>query len=160
MKDSFYAQITFTLLLSELTYAFSLLRELAHKGQLVDNEAALRLPMNSAQLQRILDANPNLRNVLERNNEDSLLQYTAVAEMKERSRMRQSIMHTQQVIGEGVLEVEARVDKEEGNTGTAPTRRQQHLGDSTKSQGSRLVVFSDQSDKGWVVIVHVELATR
>jgi len=96
MKDSLYDQIKMSLLLSELTYALSLIRELGRKNQLEgdDNMTALKIPLNAAEFQRIIQNNPQLTSIFESQNEDATMQFSAVDEMKENERklMRRSIM--------------------------------------------------------------------
>ena len=96
MKDSLYDQIKMSLLLSELTYALSLIRELGRKNQLEgdDNVTALKIPLNATEFQRIIQNNPQLTSIFESQNEDATMQFSAVDEMKENERklMRRSIM--------------------------------------------------------------------
>ena len=136
-EESLYELIKLTLLGSELTYAVSLMRELARRNQLEgegNNEAALKLPMNPIEFQRLIEANPQLAGVFEGQNEDAALQFSAVDSMKKRNEnmkamtktMRESVRNFQTEVGEG------------------------HLPSGDKSfQGSRLVYFSDQDDKGY-----------
>lgn len=143
MKESLYDHIKLSLLASELTYAVSLMRELGRRKQLDeedDNEAALRLPMDATEFQRIIDANPKLARVFEGQNEDAALQFSAVDTMKERNlkamtkTLRASIRNFQNVVGEGALA---------GATGEAVSV------DSDAFRRSELVVFDDQADKGY-----------
>lgn len=78
MKESLYDQIKLSLLLSELTYALSLVRELARRNQLDgdDNEAALQLPMSASEFQRIINNNPKLTSIFEGQNEDAAMQFS------------------------------------------------------------------------------------
>lgn len=142
MKESLYDQIKLSLLGSELTYAVSLMRELARGEQLDgegNNEAALKLPINAAEFQRIIGDNPKLAGVFEGQNEDAALQFSAVDEMNERnvkakamangrtSNFRTSIRNLQEELGEGIL-----------------------TGSKTKEvASSSLVYFNDQADKGY-----------
>ena len=86
MKESLYEQIKLTLFLSELTYAVSLIRELARQKQLNgdDNEAALKIPLNAAEFQRIIKGNPKLAAIFMAQNEDPAMQFSAVDQIKEK----------------------------------------------------------------------------
>ena len=110
MKESLYDLIKLTLLGSELTYAISLMRELARRKQLNGdgNEAALKLPITAAEFQRIIAANPKLAGIFENQNEDAALQFSAVDTIKERNNvpsatktLRASIRNFQMEIGDG-----------------------------------------------------------
>lgn len=146
--ESLYDQIKLTLLASELTYAVSLMRELARREQLDGdgNEAALKLPMNATEFQRIINDNPKLAEVFEGRNEDAALQFSAVDAMKERNAVsltltkdaRASVRNFQEEIGtsgEGAF-----VGKKKGEA---------NITQEETIQGSDLVYFNDQEDKGY-----------
>ena len=148
MNESLYDQIKLTLFASELTYAVSLMRELGRRKQLDgdSNEAALQLPMSAQEFQRIINANPKLAVVFEGQNEDAALQFSAVDSMKKRNErngrnlesmtktLRASIRNFQEEMGEGVL---------------AGTKGEETSSGSDAMQGSELVFFNDQADKGY-----------
>jgi len=144
-NESLYDQIKLTLFASELTYAVSLMRELGRRKQLDgdSNEAALQLPMSAQEFHRIINANPKLAVVFEGHNEDAALQFSAVDTMKERNErnlksmtktLRASIRNFQEEMGEGVL---------------AGTKEEENSSGSDAMQGSELVFFNDQADKGY-----------
>ena len=118
-----YDLIKLSTLGSELMYAVSLMRELGRKKQLNgdDNEAALKLPLNSAEFQRIISNNPNLTAIFKGQNEDADLQFSAVDHMKERND--RYIKYIKEEIG-GAMEEDI-------------------------IQGSEVVYFNDQHDKGY-----------
>ena len=132
MKESFYDQIKLSLLLSELTYALSLVRELARRNQLDgdDNEAALQLPMSASEFQRIINNNPKLTSIFEGQNEDAAMQFSAVDQMKEaemkrmRKDLRSSMRDYNDEMGRGI-------------------------GRNVADKHSDVVFFKDQSDKGY-----------
>lgn len=144
---SLYDHITVSLQQSELTYAVSLIRELARKGQLdgKSNELALQLPMNAAHLKRVIDANPKLKDVMEGQNEDAALQFAAVSNLKERNRLRASVMDLREVMGdrEDIEAAEERLDD------TVEKEAEVRRRGSVAMQGSHLLVFHDQADKGY-----------
>ena len=131
-NDSLYDQIKLTLLGSELTYCISLMRELGRRNQLVgegNNEAALKLPINAAEFQEILQANPQLIGVYKGQNEDAELQFKAVDSMKERNMQaasRESIRNLKEEMGTGDV-----------------------MADTKQVSTSSLVYFNDQDDKGY-----------
>ena len=85
-EESLYDLIKLTLLGSELTYAVSLMRELGRRELLGDDsKAALQLPMNAKEFQRIIKAHPDLAAVFEGQNEDATLQFSAVDHAVERN---------------------------------------------------------------------------
>lgn len=132
MKESLYDQIKLSLLLSELTYALSLVRELARRNQLDgdDNEAALQLPMSASEFQRIINNNPKLTSIFEGQNEDAAMQFSAVDQMKEaemmrmRKDLRSSMRDYNDEIGRGISR-------------------------NVADKHSDVVFFKDQSDKGY-----------
>ena len=132
MKESLYDQIKLSLLLSELTYALSLVRELARRNQLDgdDNEAALQLPMSASEFQRIINNNPKLASIFEGQNEDAAMQFSAVDQMKEaemmrmRKDLRSSMRDYNDEIGRGISR-------------------------NVADKHSDVVFFKDQSDKGY-----------
>lgn len=132
MKESFYDQIKLSLLLSELTYALSLVRELARRNQLDgdDNEAALQLPMSASEFQRIINNNPKLTSIFEGQNEDAAMQFSAVDQMKEaemmrmRKDLRSSMRDYNDEMGRGI-------------------------GRNIADKHSDVVFFKDQPDKGY-----------
>jgi hypothetical protein len=132
MKESLYGQIKLTLLLSELTYALSLVRELARRNQLDrdDNEAALQLPMSASEFQRIINNNPKLASIFEGQNEDAAMQFAAVDQMNEaemmrmRKDLRSSMRDYNDEMGRGI-------------------------GRNVADKHSDVVFFKDQSDKGY-----------
>lgn len=90
--------------------------------------------MPPSEFHRLIEANPQLVGVFEGQNEDAALQFSAVDSMKKRNEnmkamtktMRESVRNFQTEVGEG------------------------HLPSGDKSfQGSRLVYFNDQDDKGY-----------
>ena len=69
-----YDLVKLSLLGSELTYAISLMRELGRRKQLAsdeDNAAALQMPLQAVEFQRIIERNPGLAEVFEGQNEDA-----------------------------------------------------------------------------------------
>lgn len=132
MKESLYDQIKLSLLLSELTYALSLVRELARRNQLDgdDNEAALQLPMSASEFQRIINNNPKLTSIFEGQNEDAAMQFSAVDQMKEAEMMRMR----------KDLRSSMRDYKDEMGRG---------IGRNIADKHSDVVFFKDQSDKGY-----------
>lgn len=132
MKESLYDQIKLSLLLSELTYALSLVRELARRNQLDrdDNEAALQLPMSASEFQRIINNNPKLTSIFEGQNEDAAMQFSAVDQMKEAEMMR---------MGKD-LRSSMRDYKDEMGRG---------IGRNIADKHSDVVFFKDQPDKGY-----------
>lgn len=71
--------------------------------------------MNAAQLKRIIAANPDLKDVCERQNEDSLLQFAAVDIIKQRAALRSSVVQMKEVIGKGLKKAEDRLEEELDN---------------------------------------------
>ena len=132
MKESLYDQIKLSLLLSELTYALSLVRELARRNQLDgdDNEAALQLPMSASEFQRIINNNPKLTSIFEGQNEDAAMQFSAVDQMKEAEMMRMR----------KDLRSSMRDYKDEMGRG---------IGRNIADKHSDVVFFKDQPDKGY-----------
>lgn len=132
MKESLYDQIKLTILLSELTYSLSLVRELARRNQLDgdDNTAALKMPMNAVEFQRIIKNNPKLISIFEGENEDATMQFSAVDQMKEaemkriRQDLRSSIRDFRDEVGSGI-------------------------GRNIADTQSNVVFFKDQPDKGY-----------
>ena len=140
MTESLYDTIKLSLLGSELTYAVSLMRELARLKQLEGdgNEAALKLPINAAEFQRILHANPKLARVFEGQNEDAALQFSAVDTLKERNAV-SSLTKTARA---SVRNFQEEIGTEGGGDNIMET-------DNETIQGSELVFFNDQADKGY-----------
>jgi len=152
-SETLYDQIKLTLLGSELTYAISLMRELARRKQLDGdgNEAALQLPMTARDFQQIIKANPKLADVFEGENEDAALQFTAVDIVTERNEnilkqsensknfttnaMRTSVRNFQAEMGEGGIIV--------GTKGEATSKGSDAL------KGIEMLYFNDQDDKGY-----------
>ena len=134
MKESLYDQIKLTLLLSELTYALSLVRELARRNQLDgdDNLAALKIPMNAAEFQLIIKNNPKLSAIFEGQNEDAHMQFSAVDQMKEEEMKRMT----------KYLRSSIRDFRDEMGSSLS-------IGRNVADQHSELVFFKDQSDKGY-----------
>jgi len=142
MEESLYDLIKLSLLGSELTYAVSLMRELGRRKQLdndEDNEAALQLPMQAKEFQRIIKANPKLAGVFESKNEDAMLQFSAIDSVTERNEkakaltktVRASIRNFQEEMGGGMA------NDVVGSSG------------SDALQEIQLVYFNDQADKGY-----------
>jgi hypothetical protein len=134
MRESLYDQIKLTLLLSELTYTLSLVRELARRSQLdgEDNLAALKIPMNAAEFQRIIKNNPNLLAIFEGQNEDANMQFSAVDQMKEEEMKRMT----------KYLRSSIRDFRAEMGCSLSTDR-------NVIDQHSEVVLFKDQSDKGY-----------
>ena len=139
-EETLYDLIKLTLLGSELTYAVSLMRELGRKKQLNgdDNEAALKMPLNAAEFQRIISNNPNLTAIFEGHNEDAELQFLAVDHVKKRNA--------------------SATNKKEGKPDMTKTTRasiknfQEEMGGAIEDdiiQSSEVVYFNDQDDKGY-----------
>ena len=134
MRESLYDQIKLTLLLSELTYTLSLVRELARRSQLdgEDNLAALKIPMNAAEFQRIIKNNPNLSAIFEGQNEDANMQFSAVDQMKEEE-MKRMTKYLRSSIRDFRAEMGCSLS----------------TGRNVIDQRSEVVLFKDQSDKGY-----------
>ena len=134
MRESLYDQIKLTLLLSELTYTLSLVRELARRSQLdgEDNLAALKIPMNAAEFQRIIKNNPNLSAIFEGQNEDANMQFSAVDQMKEEEMKRMT-----KYLRSSIRDFRAEMGCSLSN------------GRNVIDQHSEVVLFKDQSDKGY-----------
>ncbi len=134
MKESLYDQIKLTLLLSELTYALSLVRELARRNQLDgdDNLAALKIPMNAAEFQRIINNNPKLAAIFKGQNEDANMQFSAVNQIKEEEMKRMT----------KYLRSSIRDFRDEMGCSLS-------IGRNVTDQRSEVVLFKDQSDKGY-----------
>lgn len=149
MKDSLYDQIELTLLGSELMYAVSLMRELGRRKQLDDddNEAALKLPLNAAEFQRIIKRNPNLTAIFEGQNEDAALQFSAVDHMKERNAL-PSAPGNQKAAMTKTLRASIRNFQEEMGDGGDRRGSLRNLEDEAV-MGSEVVYFNDQEDKGY-----------
>ena len=139
-EETLYDLIKLTLLGSELTYAVSLMRELGRKKQLNgdDNEAALQMPLNAAEFQRIISNNPNLTAIFEGHNEDAELQFLAVEHVKKRNA--------------------SVTNKKESKPDMTKTTRasiknfQEEMGGAIEDdiiQSSEVVYFNDQDDKGY-----------
>mmetsp|Transcript_17652 Transcript_17652/g.38168 ORF Transcript_17652/g.38168 Transcript_17652/m.38168 type:complete len:428 (+) Transcript_17652:109-1392(+) len=156
MKEDLYDQIILTLLQSELTYAIGLMRELGRKGQLEgdSNTAALKLPINAAEFKRIINANPKLASVFDGHNEDAALQFSAVDMLKEKRSLHdaKSIAILKEDMGECISILNAGTTEEklgeETETANDPRKALGRVG-SVAMQGSELVFFSDQADKGY-----------
>jgi len=137
MSEDLYDQITLTLLQSELTYAISLMRDLGRKGQLEghSNAAALKLPINAAEFRRIINSNPGpkVAGIFEKHDEDVALQILAVDKLKEKGTMH----HAHPLLKD--YQAAAAND---------PKRSICRRG-SAAIQGSELVYFNDQADKGY-----------
>ena len=138
--ESLYDLIKLSALGSELMYAVSLMRELGRKKQLNDddNEAALKLPLNAAEFQRIISNNPNLTAIFKGQNEDAELQFSAVDHMKERNDITSDAIQPKPDMTK-TLNASIRYIKEE-------------IGGAMEEdiiQGSEVVYFNDQHNKGY-----------
>ena len=139
-EESLYDLIKLSTLGSELTYAVSLMRELGRKKQLNgdDNEAALKLPLNAAEFQRIISNNPNLTAIFKGQNEDAELQFSAIDQIKERNMTTSDAIQSKPDMTK-TLKASIRFTKEE-------------IGGAMEEdiiQGSEVVYFNDQHDKGY-----------
>jgi len=154
-EESLYDLIKLTLLGSELTYAVSLMRELGRRELLGDDsKAALQLPMNAKEFQRIIKAHPDLAAVFEGQNEDFALQFSAIDHAVERNTIPNNTSntpssHTRRF--EKDTRGSMRIFQEE--VGTANDNNDGHtLTDATSDeliQGSEIVYFKDQAELGY-----------